>query len=262
MMNTDLSGKHALIGGASKGIGKAVAYELASLGADVTLLARSEALLDELLQQLPDNGDQHHSYAVVDFDELNQLKDLLNRLTSNTRFHIVLNNSGGPAGGPIVDADIQEFSSAFQRHILASHLIMQATLPGMIEAHYGRFINIISTSVKEPIPGLGVSNTIRGAMGNWAKTLASEVGKYGITVNNVLPGYTGTDRLKNIIANRASGQNITEEQVAQAMKSNVPFGRFAEPPEIAVVVAFLASPAASYINGINVPVDGGRTKSL
>lgn len=261
-MNINLKGKNAYVGGASKGIGRAIATELATLGAHVTLAARSEDLLQALITELPQEQGQVHQIAIIDYDNLEQLQARIEKLVVENPYHIVINNTGGPSGGALISASANEFLHAFSRHIVSSQVIMQAVLPGMKENGYGRFINIISTSVKEPIPGLGVSNTIRGAMGNWAKTLASEVGEYGITVNNILPGYTGTGRLEAIIQNKASAQNVSEKEVVQAMKSKVPLERFAEPSEIAAAAAFLASPAASYINGINIPVDGGRTRSL
>ncbi len=262
MMDVDLRGKNAFVGGASRGIGKAVAIQLALMGANVTAVARSKELLETLINELPATDGQLHDYVVVDYDDLDAFKANVEALARKKPIHIIINNSGGPAGGPLIDAGTEEFMQAFKRHILTSQLLMQAVLPGMQKENYGRFINIISTSVKEPITGLGVSNTIRGAMGNWAKTLANEVGKYGITVNNILPGYTSTDRLQSIISNRAAKQSTAEEAIIVGMKSGVPMGRFAEASEIAAAVGFLASPAASYINGINVPVDGGRTKSL
>ncbi len=129
-------------------------------------------------------------------------------------------------------------------------------------ARYGRIINVISTSVKQPLPNLGVSNTVRGAVANWAKTLANELGEFEITVNNVLPGATATGRLTSIINNKAEKTGLSIEQVAEGMKAEIPLKRFAEPVEVANAIVFLASPQASYINGINLPVDGGRTKSL
>lgn len=261
-MNIDLTEKNAFVGGSSKGIGKAIAIELASLGANVTLVARSTDLLKRVKNELSQSKGQEHRIETLDYDNTDALQDRLSELTNKITYHIVINNSGGPAAGSLIDADTSEFAEAFQRHILSSQIIMKATLPGMKEEGYGRFINVISTSVKEPIPGLGVSNTIRGAMGNWAKTLAAEVGEYQITVNNILPGYTSTGRLNNIIERKSQGKNTSQEEVIKSMKSKVPFGRFAEPSEIASAAAFLATPAAGYINGINVPVDGGRTKSL
>jgi len=176
--------------------------------------------------------------------------------------HILVNNTGGPPGGPAHTAALDEFRIAFNQHVMAAQIVLQAILPGMRAAGYGRIVNVISTSVKEPIRNLGVSNTIRGAMASWAKTLATELGPFGITVNNVLPGYTKTQRLDQILADRSKATGKPAPEVAKTMLSTVPLGRFAEPEEIANVIAFLATAAAGYINGINVPVDGGRMQSL
>jgi 3-oxoacyl-[acyl-carrier protein] reductase len=174
----------------------------------------------------------------------------------------LINNTGGPKSGPIVDAEVSEFLAAFNQHLICNHILMQAVVPGMKAAGFGRIINIISTSVKQPLPNLGVSNTIRGAVASWSKTLANELGAFGITVNNVLPGATNTQRLTEIAKVKAdkTGESIAE--ILAEMGQESPMKRIAEPEEVAAAVAFLASPAASYINGINVPVDGGRTKSL
>jgi 3-oxoacyl-[acyl-carrier protein] reductase len=147
-------------------------------------------------------------------------------------------------------------------HLINNQILVQKAIKGMKDAGFGRIINIISTSVKAPIAGLGVSNTIRAAVASWAKTLSIELGAYGITVNNVLPGFTNTNRLKSLIAKKAEVQGKSEEKIARAMKSQVPAARFGQANEVANAVAFLCSPAASYINGINLPVDGGRTASL
>jgi 3-oxoacyl-[acyl-carrier protein] reductase len=177
-------------------------------------------------------------------------------------FDVLVNNSGGPPGGPIVDADAGSFEAAFKAHVLTAQLLVQALLPAMKQQEFGRIVNVISTSVKQPIPGLGVSNTIRGAMAGWSKTLAREVAPYGITVNNILPGFTETDRLANLIEGRSKKSGLSEEEVARGMMALVPAGRFAKPAEVAAAAAFLASPAAGYINGINLPVDGGRLECL
>jgi len=261
-MNLDLSGKNALVCGGSRGIGKAIALELALLGANITLVARNAESLSDSLTELHRSDDQKHDFQVADFSQIEELRPKIRTLLLNRNYHILINNTGGPAGGAIIDAEIQEFSEAFSRHILVSQLITQLLVPGMMSDQYGRIINVISTSVKEPIDGLGVSNTIRGAMGNWAKSMANELGKHGITVNNLLPGFTDTDRLRSLITSKSKAQGISEEAVAQQMKNSVPMGRFGTPTELGSVVAFLASPAASYVNGINIPVDGGRTKSL
>ncbi len=261
-MNLDLSGKAALVGGSSQGIGEAVALQLASLGATVTLLARSEDKLKNVCANLATNHGQQHNYLVVDFSDANSLKQKITEQVKQTDYHILINNTGGPPAGLIHEAGTDEFLSAFNNHIVCNHILTQALLPSMKKAAYGRIINIISTSVKQPIDGLGVSNTTRGAVASWAKTMANELGAFGITVNNVLPGFTTTGRLDKIIANHAKKHQVTDEKMAAIMKNYVPAKRFGSPEEIATAVAFLASPAASYINGINMPVDGGRTKSL
>ena len=261
-MDCTLENKNALVGGGSQGIGKAAAIELASLGASITLISRSEDKLKKAIEELPADHQQKHRYMVGDFSTPVKLKKDLITLLEERPFHIFINNTGGPAGGPIVQAEGKAFLDAFEQHIVTAQMIATQILPGMKKEGYGRIINIISTSVKEPIPGLGVSNTIRAAMGNWAKTWSQEVGSYGITVNNVLPGYTKTDRLNNIIQKKAEKSNTTTDEIRIQMKRNVPLRRFGEPREVAAAIAFLASPAASYISGINLPVDGGRTKSL
>ncbi|MAT90803.1 MAG: short-chain dehydrogenase [Flavobacteriaceae bacterium] len=261
-MNIDLTNKNALVCGSTAGIGKASAKVLAKLGATVTLVARDEAKLKETLIELPHEKGQKHNYFVADFSKPEEVKSKVAIAVENKVFHILLNNTGGPKGGPIFSADTDEFTQAFSQHLVCNQILVQAVVPGMKKADYGRIINIISTSVKQPIDGLGVSNTIRGAVANWSKTLANELGPFGITVNNVLPGFTATDRLKDIVAGASKRFDKTEEEAAEFMKGLVPARRFAQPGEIANAVAFLASEAASYINGVNLPVDGGRTKSL
>ncbi len=260
-MNLDLSGKKALVCGSTQGIGKSSAIELASLGASVILLARNEADLKKISGELKGIGS--HDYLVADFSKPEELRITINNyIKEKGPVHILVNNTGGPPGGPITEAKTEEFTRAFANHLICNHILAQAVLPGMKEEKYGRIVNIISTSVKQPLKGLGVSNTIRAAVANWSKTLSNEVAQYGITVNNVLPGATATGRLKSIIDSKAkkSGKSISEAE--SEMLKEIPAGRFADPSEIANAVAFLASPAAAYITGINVPVDGGRTSSL
>jgi 3-oxoacyl-[acyl-carrier protein] reductase len=262
-MNIDLSGKHALVCGGSQGIGRAAAMELAQLGADVTLLARSQESLEAAVAQLPKtHAAQTHAFIAIDMNDHAALRAKVEAAANARPVQILVNNTGGPPGGPAQNAKVEEFLSAFQQHLVANHIVLQAVLPGMRGARYGRVINVISTSVKEPIKNLGVSNTIRGAVASWAKTLASELGAQGITVNNVLPGYTKTQRLTQILGDRVKATGQDEESVSKAMLASTPAGRFADASEIGAVIAFLASPAAGYINGINVPVDGGRTLSL
>ncbi len=261
-MNLDLTNKNALVCGSTAGIGKATATQLAALGATVTLVARNEEKLKETLIELPFEQGQKHNYFVADFSNPEDVKEKVGIAAKRKTFHILINNTGGPKGGSIFDAEIDEFTNAFSQHLICNQILAQALVPGMKKADYGRIINIISTSVKQPIDGLGVSNTIRGAVASWSKTLANELGPFGITVNNVLPGFTATDRLTDIVANAAKKLNKSEKDAAVFMRSLVPARRFAQPGEIANAIAFLASEAASYINGINLPVDGGRTKSL
>ncbi len=259
-MNLNLKNKNALVCGSTQGIGKATAILLAEEGANVTLIARNENKLKAVLSELTNNESQNHNYLVADFSNPAALKNVLEN--SEVQFHILINNTGGPKGGELLSATSTELINAFQMHIVCNQILVQAVVPFMKKEQYGRIINVISTSVKEPIPGLGVSNTIRNAVGNWSKTLASELGEFQITVNNVLPGFTDTARLDQIIELKAQKQNTTELEMEQIMKSYVPAKRFAKPEETAAAITFLASEQASYINGINLPVDGGRTKSL
>jgi 3-oxoacyl-[acyl-carrier protein] reductase len=262
-MNLNLQNHTALVCGSSQGIGRAVATELALLGATIVLLARNEDALKITCGELPSPNGQHHQYLAADFSNPAQVASVVDAFVkAGNPIHILVNNTGGPPGGPIVNATSEAFLTTFHQHLLCNHLIAQAVLPGMKEANFGRIINIISTSVKQPLKGLGVSNTIRAAVANWSKTLSVEVAPFGITVNNVLPGATATQRLSSIIENKSQKQNHSIDEVEQEMLSEIPAGRFGKPEEIAAAVAFLASPAAGYINGINVPVDGGRTGCL
>ncbi|MEL0457462.1 SDR family oxidoreductase [Flavobacteriaceae bacterium SZ-1-7] len=260
-MDLKLQNKNALVCGSTQGIGKATAMALATEGVNVTLVARNREKLKEVLAELPQPD--NHSYIVADFANPRDLQEqVIKFIEKNHGFHILINNTGGPRSGEILTASLDEFDNAFTMHLKCNHVLAQSTIPFMKAEGFGRIVNIISTSVKEPIPGLGVSNTIRGAVGNWSKTLSVELGAYGITVNNVLPGFTETERLSEIIKIKASHEDKTIEEMTEIMKSYAPAKRFAKPEETANVITFLASEVASYVNGINVPVDGGRTKSL
>lgn len=260
-MNLDLTNKNALVCGSTAGIGKATAMILAKLGATITLVARNESKLKETLIELPHDKGQKHNYFVADFNDPKTVAEKVKLAVSDKIIHILINNTGGPKGGPIISAEIEEFEKAFSMHLICNQILVQAVVPGMKTADYGRIINIISTSVKQPIDNLGVSNTIRGAVASWSKTLANELGQFGITVNNVLPGFTATGRLEDVVENAAKRLNKSEKEASEQMRNSVPARRFAQPGEVASAVAFLASEAASYINGVNLPVDGGRTKS-
>lgn len=258
-----LTNNLALVCGSTQGIGKAVAIGLAKMGASITLVARNEDSLKQTLEELDKSKGQKHGYMQADFQDPIALKSKLsNLLADNRKYSILVNNTGGPKGGLLIDAELEEFESAYTAHLKCNHILAQALVPGMKDMKFGRIVNIISTSVKQPILGLGVSNTTRGAVANWAKTLSMELGQYGITVNNVLPGFTMTARLEAIIKSKMEKTGQSQSEIEAEMLSEVPARRFAQAHEIASAVCYLASPEAAYINGINVPVDGGRTSCL
>ncbi len=262
-MNLDqsLKDKIAVVCGASGGIGKAIAEALASLECRVILLARNQEKLNEVREKLP-NSNLHHEVRVADFTDLDSVTLAAQEIARDFKVNILVNNTGGPPAGPIVEAEVDHFQKAFTQHLQANHVLTQHFIEGMKQTGYGRVINIISTSVKIPLKGLGVSNTIRGAVASWSKTMANELGVHGITVNNVLPGATNTGRLQEIITNKAKKTGKTESEIAASMQSEIPMHRFAEPAEIANMAAFLASPMASYVTGTSIPVDGGRTGTI
>jgi 3-oxoacyl-[acyl-carrier protein] reductase len=261
-MDLNLNGKHALVCGSTQGIGKAAAIELALLGATVTLLARDAGKLQSVLSELSVTTGQHHDFLAADFSNPSALRQTLEAYPKRDEITILLNNTGGPPPGQAIDARSEDFVNAFTNHLLCNQVLVQSVVDGMKKLKYGRIINVISTSVKIPIRGLGVSNTIRGAVANWAKTLSVELGGFGITVNNVLPGATMTGRLESIIQRSADKNKMTFEESKLEMIKEIPAGRIAAASEVGAAIAFLASPAASYINGINLPVDGGRTGCL
>lgn len=261
-MNLSLRNRTAVICGSTQGIGLAAAIELANLGANCVLMARNEASLQQAAERLNTDQQQRHRWLVADFDQPETVKQAIGDFVAKEPVHILVNNSGGPASGPVTAAGEEEFINAFNCHLICNHILVKAVTPSMKETGYGRVINIISTSVKVPLPNLGVSNTIRGAVASWAKTMANELGQFNITVNNVLPGATKTQRLETIIANNAGKKNRAVEEIEQEMLKEIPMRRFAEPEELANVIAFLASPAASYVNGVSLPVDGGRTGAI
>lgn len=262
-MQLDLTGRHALVCGASQGIGRATALELAELGASVTLFARSADKLAAVAESLPrKHAAQHHQWRSVDMQDSQGLQAAAQAIVATHPVNILVNNTSGPPGGPAYSAEPAAFETTFRQHVLAGQVLLQTVLPGMRASGYGRLVNVISTSVKEPIPGLGVSNTIRAAVAAWAKTLSGELAADGITVNNVLPGYTRTARLDEILAGKSKSTGRSEDELAAEMAAAVPARRFGEPGEIAAVIAFLCTPAAAYVNGVSIAVDGGRTKSL
>lgn len=261
-MNLSLEGKNAIVCGSSQGIGFAIAEELALMGANCILLARNEEKLKLAILALDISIRQNHTYHVIDFNNADSTKGLVQEITSKQPIHILINNSGGPASGPIAQATEEQFLQAFNQHLITNHILTKAVVEGMKSEGYGRIINIISTSVKIPLKNLGVSNTTRGAVASWAKTMANELGAFGITVNNVLPGFTRTQRLESLIKSAASSGGKSEADVEKGMITEIPANRFGDASEIAAVAAFLATPAAAYVNGTSIPVDGGRTGSI
>ena len=261
-MDISLKGKTAVICGSSQGIGLAAAKELAVNGANCILIARNPEALQAAVTQLPVTGDQHHQWVVADFADNHSVEEAIKNIVSKQRVEILVNNTGGPKAGLILDASTDAFEQAFRQHLINNQILVKAVVPGMKEAGNGRIINIISTSVKTPLANLGVSNTIRLAVASWAKTLANEIGQFNITVNNILPGLTQTQRLDELVKHTANVVKKDQTLIESQLKESIPMKRFGDPEEIANVIAFLASPAASYVNGTNIAVDGGRTPAL
>lgn len=257
---TCLDQRNALVCGASQGIGRASAVELARMGASVTVVARNEESLRAVVSDLDTSAGQAHGYLTADFTDRTALKEkVAAHLDAVGAVHVLVNNTGGPPAGPALDADAEALTQAFSNHLLCNHLLVQTVVPGMKQAGYGRIINIISTSVIAPIRGLGVSNTIRGAVANWSRTLAGELAPFGITANNILPGFVETERLRSILQGKADKAGVAYETILEQTLATIPTGRLADPAELGAVIGFLASPAASYVNGVNLPIDGGRT---
>lgn len=261
-MNLDITGKNALVAGSTQGIGLAIAKELALLGANCTLIARNEEKLKEALATLDNSNGQQHHYLVADYSDYKAVQKAVEDYVATKTIHILINNSGGPAAGPIVAAEPEAFLNTFQQHLICNQVVTQAVIPGMKQAQYGRIVNVISTSVKIPLKNLGVSNTVRGAVASWAKTMSNELAPFGITVNNVLPGATATARLSSIIDNKVAKTGVDKEEATNEMIQEIPMKRFGQPEEIASLAAYLCSPSAAYLTGVSIPVDGGRTGSL
>ncbi len=261
-MDISLEGKVAVVAGSTQGIGLAIAKEFALHGATVIMLARNESVLQEQIENLETPLEQQHQYHVADFSQPQQVKEVISKICEQTPVHILVNNTGGPPAGPIIEASEEAFLNAFNQHLICNHILTRAVVPCMRSANYGRIINIISTSVKIPLKNLGVSNTIRGAVASWAKTMSLELGQFNITVNNILPGYTETARLDNIISMNATNRGMEEAMLRKEMMEEIPLKRFGKSSETAAAAVFLASPAASYITGVSIPVDGGRTGSI
>ena len=261
-MHLSLEGKNAVISGSTQGIGLAIAAELALLGANCTLLARNEEALKAAVNGLDIALRQQHGYLVADFSKPEQVKKVIHQHVQSTPVHILVNNTGGPPAGSVLDASADDFLLAFNQHLICNQVLAQAVIPAMKKENYGRIINVISTTIRIPITNLAVSGTVRGAVASWAKILSNEVGQYNITVNNMLPGFTKTQRLQSVIDANAKRRGVSSDVVEKEMINDIPMKRFADPEELAAVVAFLASPAASYVNGVSIAVDGGKTGAI
>lgn len=261
MLSTSLSGRHALVTGASRGIGRATARCLASLGAELTISARNGGDLDALHAELREAGAPAVRSLVLDFDQRDELADRLDALLEEHPVEVVVHNTGGPKGGKLLEAQPDAILGALSRHLLTAHLLMTRCLPGMRSAGYGRFITVTSTSVREPIPNLGVSNLTRASVASWAKTVSRELPS-GVTINNVMPGYTDTDRLGQLADAKAARTGTTAEAVFSDFVAKVPEGRLGRPEELGSVIAFLCSPAAAYVRGQSLAVDGGRLNCI
>lgn len=257
-----LHARHALVCGASAGIGRATAVTLAELGAGVTILARSAAKLEALRPQLLEAGAAKVHVLVADLDDAATLTERVRPwLETHGPAHILVHNTGGPPAGRLLEAQPRALLAAFTRHVLSAHRLVQLLIPGMQEEGYGRIVNVLSTSVREPIDLLGVSNTIRAAMAGWAKSLSRELPP-GITINNVLPGYTSTDRLAELARSTSRRRGLAVEDIEAEWRQMTPEGRLGKPEEIAAAIAFLVSPAASFVRGVSLAVDGGRLRSI
>jgi 3-oxoacyl-[acyl-carrier protein] reductase len=261
-MNLSLKNKIALVGGSTQGIGKAIAMQLAQNGATVILIARNEIKLIETLLELKNTEGVIHSYLVADFSDFDNFKKIIDAFFENNIVDIIINNTGGPPAGAALDKSLDDFQTTFEMHLLANHFLAQKAFEGMKKKRWGRIINILSSTIKQPKTSMVLSNSIRAAVANWAKTLASELAPHGITVNNVLPGYIATERLNELNLFKSSMSKKDLSLIEKEMIAEIPIGRLGKPEEMAYAVAFLCSHMADYITGINLPVDGGVLKSL
>ena len=257
-----LKGKHALVCGASQGIGEATAKTLAKAGANVTVCARNEVALNALVAVLQDLSNGEHRALVLDLEDTSAVQAGAERLLAERGpVHVLVNNAGGPPGGPLLNNEVVDFEAPFRRHLHAAHTLVKTLAPAMESEGFGRTIQIISTSVKEPIPNIGLSNTLRGAMASWAKSLSRELAPC-ITINNVLPGFTDTSRLGSLSSSIQARTGQSAELVRQGWLAQVPIGRLIDPLETACAITYLALPASGGIRGISLAVDGGRLRSI
>ncbi|TVZ16815.1 SDR family oxidoreductase [Maribacter sp. MAR_2009_72] len=261
-MNISLQNKKALVGGSSGGIGKAIAQQLAASGASVTLMSHSEDKLRDIVEALPKETGQKHQFLVVDFNDFNDFQNSISNYFEHNSVDILVNNTQGPSAGSALEKNVSDYQEAFDLLFKTVVFTTELALKQMIAKNWGRIINVASVSVKEPLSYLALSNTIRAAVVTWAKSLATDVGKYQITVNNVLTGYFDTDRIAQLNAKKAEQLGIAQSQVRKDMESKVPLQRIGDPIEYGYLAAFLASDNAAYITGTNIPIDGGLLKSM
>ena len=261
-MNISLVGKKALIGGSSKGIGKAIGEQLANSGASVTLMARSEATLQNIISQLPTDQGQQHQYLVVDFSDFEAYKKTITTYFKEHTIDILVNNTQGPTSGSALEKKVDDYQTAFDLLFKSVVFTTELALEHMMKQQYGRIINVASVSVKEPLSYLALSNSIRAAVVTWAKSLATDVGAYNITVNSVLTGYFDTERIAQLNSKKAETMGVSPEEVRTNMEEMVPLKRIGDPKEYGYLAAFLASDQAAYITGTTIPIDGGLLKSL
>tara|TARA_B110000196_G_scaffold111401_1_gene96704 strand:- start:390 stop:1175 length:786 start_codon:yes stop_codon:yes gene_type:complete len=260
-MKIDLSGKKALIGGSSKGIGLGIAKQLAESGASVCLMARNETKLKEIVSKLPSSENQNHDYLVVDFSSFDGFKIIIEEYVDKNRIDILINNTQGPPAGNSLSKDIESYQEAFDLLFKSVVYTTSLIVPKMLKNKWGRIINVTSVSVKEPLNYLVLSNSIRSAVVAWAKSLSVDVGKDGVTVNSILTGYFDTERIKDLNKEKSKSLNISEDEVLEKMKSLVPINRLGKTEEYGYLVSFLSSDKAAYINGASIPIDGGLLKS-
>lgn len=261
-MNITLEGNRALVGGATSGLGKAIALQLAACGATVTLMARNQGKLKTMLQELPRPSHQTHDYLIVDFENFDDFQERIQAYFDGKSVDILVNNTHGPAAGPAMDIGVQDYQEAFDLLFKTYCFTTSLALPNMLGNKFGRIINVSSMSVQEPLANMALSNSIRAAVVNWAKTLADEVAPHGITVNNILTGSFDTERLKTLHKKQAEQKGINLEVWRQQAAEKIPMRRFGRPEEYGYLAAFLASKFAAYITGTSIPIDGGALRSV
>lgn len=258
-MKINLDGQQALIGGATSGLGKAIALQLAACGAKVTLMARSREKLEAIIHELPG---QHHDYLVADFNDFEDFQDRIQAYFDGKSVDILINNTQGPAAGAALEKSVKDYQEAFNLLFKTYCHTTLLALEGMRRRKHGRIINVSSMSVKEPLPNMALSNSLRAAVINWAKTLAAEVAPDGVTVNNILTGSFNTERLKSLHQKQAEQNGADLEEWRKQAADKIPMKRFGRPEEYGYLAAFLASEYAAYITGTNIPIDGGALKSI